>query len=66
MARRSNETNRRMDQFELATHDGGVPVYVDQTTRVISKGVDGKPERTVGGVVTPAADHIIFMNPGKA
>lgn len=66
MAYRANETNRQIDQLEVATHEGGVPVFVDQTTRVISKGVDGRPERLLGGVVTPASDHIIFMNPGKA
>ena len=67
MARRSNETDRLMDQFEEATHEGGVPVFIDSTTRVISKGVDGNPERSIGGVVMPASDAIgRFDTPGKA
>jgi hypothetical protein len=66
MARRANEINREMDQFEEATFEGGIPVRIDATTRVISKGVDGRPERSLAGVVLPASDkpgH--FLTPGK-
>lgn len=80
MGYRANVTDRQQDVLEGATFEGGIPVEVDDKTRVIAKGADGSPERTAhqvthgsvnigknAGVVMPAADKPgTFESPGKA
>jgi len=62
---RKNITDRGQDQLEEATFDGGIPVQVDATQRVITKGRQGGTERTANdgqvqqknaGVVMPWND----------
>ena len=58
---RTNVTDAQQDDLELATFEGGVPVFKQASdTKVIAKGLDGSPERTIGKVVVPWND-----NPGR-
>jgi len=65
MSNRANITDREQDQLEEATFEGGIPVQIDQTQRVITKGRQGGTERTANdgeiqqknaGVVMPHDD----------
>lgn len=78
MSDRTNITDREQDQLEEATFEGGIPVQIDQTQRVITKGRQGGTERTANdgavqqknaGVVMPHDDtpgRFVEETQGKA
>jgi len=43
---RSNVTNKQQSDLEEAEFDGGSPVFVEQRTRVVAKGVQTASYRT--------------------
>jgi hypothetical protein len=49
MAYRANPTDKSQSEIEQATFDGGIPIDANSTTRVIGKGLDTAPQRTVHG-----------------
>jgi hypothetical protein len=78
MSDRKNITDREQDQLEEATFEGGIPVQIDGTQRVITKGRQGGTERTANdgqvqqknaGVVMPHDDkpgRFVEETQGKA
>lgn len=69
MSDRKNITDREQDVLEEATFEGGIPVQIDATQRVITKGRQGAPERTANdGAVQPKNAGVVMPhddNPGR-
>lgn len=54
---RTNVTNKAQTDLEVAEHENGAPVFMNDTTRIKVGGNQGGSERDVAGVVMPAHDR---------
>jgi hypothetical protein len=54
MAYRANPTDKQQSEIEGATFDQGIPVFTDDKTRVIAKGLHTAPQKTMHGTATGA------------
>jgi hypothetical protein len=78
MGYRKNPTDKNQNEIEGAAFEQGVPVFTDDKTRVVAKGLQTAPLRTAhssaqggernnAGVVMPPSDKPgKFEQPGKA